>query len=177
MSIVTRTKTYAVCPHCQADAGCIDHLLGSGCRTRWYCDTCGGEFNLILHSQGATADISTSAGRRIATMDVLILRPQDKPIYFVVKGMRFEPRDSPVTEDTGKKFFYESHSCPTNWLQPVLMYHDGSDDPHGLIEYVATVDLAALPPNETVSPNAHEAALVEIIERHAITEHVAKAPQ
>jgi hypothetical protein len=172
MSIRTVTSQHAVCPHCDATGGSIDHLLPMHpglLAGPWYCDTCGGAYSIRVTAIGAVT-VEKSPGRKIETRDVLILPPQDKPVYFVVSGMRFEgapwqrPDDDPKEQ---KRYFYEEHSCPVNWLKPEVVWYDGDSDPHGVIEYVATVDVAAIPPEEDVTPNEHNDALVEIIQRHA----------
>lgn len=166
MSIVQRTKTYAICPSCGADAGSVDHLLGQETKTSWYCDSCGKRYGLTFHVSG-DVEVYDVPGRKVTTTDLLVLKPQEKPVYFIVEGMRFEGEDSNSdrSEDDHKQFFYESHSCPTNWFKPEMVYFDGDSDPHGLIEYVATIDTATLPPDENYGPNDRDAALVALIER------------
>lgn len=95
------------------------------------------------------------------TYDLLVLPPQDKPVYFIV-----ERDDDPryLQTDSDRKFLYESHSCPTNWLKPVYMVHDEDADPHGLIRYVANRNQTQLPPDEdVVSPNERTMAFDEWI--------------
>ena len=186
--IVQRTKTYAVCPACGADAGCVDHLLGQSLDTSWYCDSCGERYGLKFSTDG-TVEITKVPGRKVTTIDVLVLKPQLKPVYFIVEGMRLEyeatvgdklrrgvqkikgePIDDKITTPTTadeldhKQFFYESHSCPTNWLDPAMVYYDGDSDPHGLIEFVTTRDENTFPPDEMAGPNARDFAFVELIE-------------
>ena len=84
------------------------------------------------------------------TYDLLVLPPQDKPVYFIVER---DDDDKYNQTDAGRKFLYESHSCPTNWLKPIYMVHDGDSDPHGLIRYVANMKESELPPNSSVEPN------------------------
>ena len=157
--IVQRTTTYAVCPSCGADAGIVDHLLGMTIQTSWYCDACGQRYHLDFVNGGV--EITVALGRKITTVNLLVLRPQNKPVYFVVEGMRFEEgRDNESVEERAR-YFYEEHSCPTNWLQPNVVYFDGDSDPHGLIEFVATRDDATFPPDEPVGPNDHDEALLE----------------
>lgn len=51
-------------------------------------------------------------------------------------------------EQHAKQFYYEEHSCPTNWLEPEVMAIGGDLDPHGAIQYVRHIDDASLPPDE-----------------------------
>ncbi len=191
--IVTRTATYAVCPYCGKDAGQIDHLLGRTVNTAWYCQSCGERYALAFAADRAV-EIAKMPGRKVTTLDLLVLRPQGKPVYFVVKGMRFEDQPtvgdliafnvahlqgdtlaeiqtsvvSPSEEHEHKRFFYEEHSCPTNWLEPEMVSFDGDADPHGLIEFVAFIDEAALPPDADYGPNDRDAALEAFIEQHKV---------
>ena len=98
------------------------------------------------------------------TYDLLVLPPQDTPVYFIVE--REDDPQFPET-DAQRTLLYESHSCPTNWLKPVYMVHDGDSDPHGLIRYVANRHESTLPPDEDVSPNDRTAAFDAWIARYA----------
>jgi hypothetical protein len=69
----------------------------------------------------------------IDTLDLLRL-PATPPVYFVVKGCRLV--DSP-----DRTYFYEEHSCPTNYVQCEAIICDGDDDPHGVFEFVRSVDV------------------------------------
>lgn len=163
MSIVSRTKTYAVCPSCGEDAGCIDRLIGTTTETLWYCDACGQRYRLEFTANG-NVEITSTTDRKVTTVDVLVLPPQAHPVYFVVKGMRFEGRDKGAFDESeSKQFYYEEHSCPVNWLHPEMVYCDGDSDPHGLIQYVAHVDESSLPKDESFGPNDYDAALIELI--------------
>ncbi len=118
--IVKRTTTYAVCPSCGKDAGTVDHLLGIAVvKTAWYCDHCGERYSLDFKADGSVQIEQMPGERIVKTFDVLRLPPQDKDVYFIVSGMRFEPGENHA------EYFYESHSCPTNWLRPEMVYHDG----------------------------------------------------
>ncbi len=157
--IVKRTTTYAVCPSCGKDAGTVDHLLGIAVvKTAWYCDHCGERYSLDFKADGSVQIEQMPGERIVKTFDVLRLPPQDKDVYFIVSGMRFEPGENHA------EYFYESHSCPTNWLRPEMVYHDGDSDPHGLIKFVARRDQSEFPEDEPVGPNAHDDALVKFVE-------------
>lgn len=92
---------------------------------------------------------------------LLVLPPQDKPVYFVIAKEAHPEYDG----DDQLKFLYESHSCPTNWLEPIHIVHDGDNDPHGLLRYVGSKLDSDLPANDNhVSPNDFERALDDWID-------------
>lgn len=88
---------------------------------------------------------------------LLVLPPQDKPVYFIVESPDYDQTDSQ------RKFLYESHSCPTNWLNPIHISHDGDNDPHGLIRYVGTRKESELPADKPSHPNDRDQAFDEWI--------------
>jgi hypothetical protein len=195
-----KMEPYIVCPYCGDSEGfpCGSILDRSWDAPfgPWYCEACGGAIRgRLVPGSGNRIEIEKLTERKIETADLLVLRPQTKPVYFVVKGMRFEggfrvsdklrqaaqvirslPKDVKMTVETEqeiaehKVFFYESHSCPTNWLKPERIYYDGDNDPHGLIEFVATKDWAEFPEEAPSEPSEHSEAMAAFIEAYASKE-------
>lgn len=153
---MTYQKTCVICPHCEAktDAS-IDHLKPGQPAGPWYCDACGGSYNLIGGASPSEAVVTKGASRKTPTLDLLVLNPQDAPVYVALRG--FIIHDNPYSftgrprgavesehEQGMARFFYETHSCPTNWLQHIAMLaHKGDTDPHGLLTFVRRVPLPA----------------------------------
>ncbi len=186
-------KPHIVCPHCGNGEGfACEHILNGEYRHfgPWYCGKCGKSIYGQWTPDGIVIEKRDEV--KIDTADLLMLRPHDRPVYFIVKGMRFEggrtagdrlmaaaaslrgERDvsavsiaSADEEYEHKKFYYESHSCPTNWFEPTTVYFDGDADPHGLIEFVATRDWSSFPQDESGSPNNHDDEMVKFIETHS----------
>ncbi|MRT30868.1 hypothetical protein [Herbaspirillum sp. CAH-3] len=142
MIAATHTKTFIRCPHCDGDEFPVDHILNGTWKRSfgpWYCDTCGGSFRGTKDDVGQI-DLELLDERKVQTLDLLVLQPQAKPVYFVLRGMRFEGPKFDGYPDN-KEFFYEEHSCPTNWLRNIqTLIHDDDDDPHGLIEFVRSIE-------------------------------------
>jgi len=135
------TKHYIVCPHCQGDTGSyIDHLLEDKLPKEvgpWSCDACGNYFELVINS-ATDIDIKLLDYKRVEKLEVLlVLPPQDKPLYVVVEGMDFVKKGEAM--DLDKSYFYNEHSCPTNWLKADRIYFDGDADPHGLFRFVRAI--------------------------------------
>lgn len=130
------TKQYIVCPHCNQNSGhSVDHIQRGGHFGEWYCNECGHSYKGCRNEHGQI-ELTLSDSVKTNTYDLVVLPPQDKPIYFVLKGMSFNDGHY----DDGKEYFYEEHSCPTNWLKHmVTMIIENDDDPHGLIEFVRSV--------------------------------------
>lgn len=68
---------------------------------------------------------------------LLKIEPDAYPLYLVVKALRMEG----YTSDDHTAHFYESHSCPANWMPDVLavISGGGDDDPHGFATFVKRI--------------------------------------
>ncbi len=76
------------------------------------------------------------------TLDLLVIDMavgdgDSLPLYFVVEGVA-------VFDDTEKmnshhEYFYEEHTCPTNFIRIPLISVDGDHDPHGVFRFVRSV--------------------------------------
>lgn len=167
MTTDTFTRQFFRCPHCGKGEQSAEHLSPGTSFGPWYCDLCGGSFVGRIDFEGRI-ELELRAERKIATFNVLVLKPQAKPVYFVVEGMRFEGGSLAVDDQhESSRYFYEEHSCPTNWLQPVMVFHDGDADPHGLLEFVKGVDATTLPPDQSWGPNDRDAEMVDLIQQSA----------
>lgn len=69
---------------------------------------------------------------------LLTLIGAELSLYFVME----ERYGNPAQDDyeNGQRYFYEEHSCPTNWLGDcVAVIEAGDSDPHGFLTFVRTV--------------------------------------
>jgi hypothetical protein len=77
----------------------------------------------------------------VRVLSLLKLETADGPIFFVIDGRHLE--SAPDEAQGDNRYFYEEHSCPTNWLRNcVMVVKDGDCDPHGFLEFVRSVDVA-----------------------------------
>lgn len=136
------TQTYIHCPHCGKTEHRVDHMARPGSFGPWYCDSCGGSFKGSVSPDG-TIDLKLLDGMKVETLDLLCLPPQDKPVYFVIRGMGFRKLGA-LTDLSHQAFLYESHSCPTNWLPNIeRLVIENDDDPHGLLLHVRSIEMAS----------------------------------
>jgi hypothetical protein len=81
---------------------------------------------------------------KVKTLDILVLPPQDKPVFFFVIGDRDDPKgvssnDIAQTE-ASKSILYNDITCPTNWMGRVVeISTEGNHDPHGLFRYLRDI--------------------------------------
>lgn len=124
------TKHYAICPNCNEKAGGVDHLLNSNTSTMWYCDNCGARYSLKFEN----GKMFIGKTNECLTKTLVLLRSGH--IALIVEGMNFSTH-----EENNDAYFYNEHTCPTNFMDKVKMIIDlrnNDNDPHGIFEYVAT---------------------------------------
>ena len=136
MKAELRGKTYIRCPDCGKGENRVCHLFDMSFPVDfgpWYCDACGTGYKGTIRG---TADIEIAlcdTPRLLKVVDVLVLEPQDRPLYVAVAS-----KDYGCGLDD-KRYLYEEHTCPTNWTRDVEMLMIGSNtDPHGLFQYLGT---------------------------------------
>ena len=136
--LTTYTRTFIVCPHCGAPTeSSVDHLKAGQTFGPWYCEECGGGFQGKANGAQTEIEVVSSSFRK--TLDLLVLEPQEEPVYFVMKGFHSQG-SSEEDEQDSTRFFYEEHSCPTNWIRDTAMISVGGDvDPHGFLKFVRSV--------------------------------------
>lgn len=139
---IISTQTFVHCPSCGEQAGRIDHLFDDKqeFRTTWSCDSCGNGYDLLVNGRDhVEIAINNERGANIPCLHVLALRPKPRPVFVVISARDYERKSKPYE---GAEYFYNEHTCPTNWTDQIqMLISDGDDDPHGLFEYVESVDL------------------------------------
>jgi hypothetical protein len=138
---MTYTKRFTRCLACTDGEFLIEHLFErDGTAGPWYCANCGEGHNFKV-TDGECA-VSLANKRKVETSVLLKIPPKQHSIYFLVRGMRFEPDERSTDEQYGgHRYFYEEHTCPTNWLHHVEeIQFNGDTDPHGLAELVDVCD-------------------------------------
>lgn len=71
--------------------------------------------------------------------DIICLPPQKKPVYFVIGC---GPHGYGTYKPEARAYVFEEGTCPTNFFISGVeqIITDGEPDPHGLFEYVRTID-------------------------------------
>jgi hypothetical protein len=101
----------------------------------------------IEKGDSATVALANAAGREEFSRSLALLRfeGKDGPVFFVMDHGRYHPFGTPDTDEKNQhhqRYFFEEHSCPTNWLKEcVMVIKDGDCDPHGFLSFVRAVDV------------------------------------
>lgn len=137
MSVIcihTETRRYLQCPsHCDGRLGGVDHLLDGPTTTAgpWFCSKCGRGWSFSI-GKGSVSDLVEADHKFVDATVLLVLPPQTMPVYFTVHTKHI---DDDEFED--RAYFYDEHTCPTNWIREVVEIKFGdSNDPHRLFRFV-----------------------------------------
>lgn len=90
---------------------------------------------------GKDEDSKTEHSRSMA---LLRFDGKNGPVFFVMDHDRYNDgsMDSDEANQSHQRYFFEEHSCPTNWLREcVAVIEGGNCDPHGFLEFVRAVDV------------------------------------
>lgn len=107
---------------------------------------CGAEYRGQVFADGS-ATVAVTGKREIKVRALLRLKPSAGPILIEVDGIDFldlgqKVEDVDLTES--KRYWFEEHTCPTNFVSDVVHLWSGDDaDPHGLFELL---DVVPAPP-------------------------------
>lgn len=128
----SKKTQYIWCPECKQGAHAVSHLP-VGTKTAWYCDDCGAHFRVHVLSLDQVDCEAIPGERKVKRLVTLRSRA---PVTLLVEGMTLLPDDDEVHH---AQFYYDEHTCPTNYLGRVVEVIDekGERDPHGVFEFVS----------------------------------------
>ncbi len=132
----SETKNYLKCPECSSRIGSVDHLKEGTRFGIWYCQSCGTAVSGTVLKTGI--DIVVHDDER-STPSLTLLRTSHPLstgdyVYIVVREVLFPGFNSPEH----LSYWYNEHSCPTNYLG-LQIFEGCNSDPHGLLQWVDTI--------------------------------------
>lgn len=155
------TKHVLQCIECGGDVGSYDHLKRSFPTNfgYWSCSKCGLEhrFKGMVHSELNYIRVSDGKGyyTQVYSVEVIDTRPATTTrglallkfcdpkvsLYLVVDTLFFQNEET-AEFDLDNSFYFNTHTCPTNYLDVKLIQYKGDSDPHGVFQFVkgATYD-------------------------------------
>ncbi len=144
--IHTETQHRLVCPECKTVGSTIPASLRNRQFGPWYCDNCGVGVTGKVDADGVVWLDTDTNKRKNRTLVLLRLRQplaDGSVVHVVTEGMHFPDMELEIGQ--GDEYFYNEHTCPTNWMRGVSLFDGTDEDPHGLFQWVATI---AMPSQE-----------------------------
>lgn len=156
VQVKTETKVYAVCPCCNDYQWTVSHLFDvikkqsstkdyyAAC---WDCHKCHANFDIRIYGPDRV-EFSQIPSKEDPFVPALVLLKSDhevNPIYAFVETrsmlksvMESQQPKANEFESGHLEYYYDQHTCPTNWFRDVTkLIQGGDDDPHGCFTFVA----------------------------------------
>lgn len=137
MIVQAKVWLYVPCPGCTEESHRADQLT-LGQSTTWSCDSCHKQFHIMRLNE---RDFQVELTGVKETPVVVTLRSTTKPAITVrLNTQRYAHSQKDTWEDyvEHQRYFYDEHTCPTNWMRHVEEISVGNDfDPHGIFEFVS----------------------------------------
>jgi hypothetical protein len=144
--VIVEVKHYVNCPLCNDYKFSFGHLIKEVEKTKkkysvgpWSCDSCGHKFNFIVEKDLTISVRQNDEPPNVHGYSLLKSTNGGEPIYFVIEDTWYRQNK---TESLGeaishKHYYYDEHTCPTNWIRgiEVIMFKQ-DQDPHGVFEFV-----------------------------------------
>lgn len=141
---------FVICPWCDEQSGRrVDHLYDDRMpRTfgPWYCEECRRGFSGTVRAPSDVEVTRENDGAPSFSRSMALLRFDGKsgPVFFVMDHNRYHsaPGESDEENQSHQRYFFEEHSCPTNWLREcVCVIQNDDTDPHGFLSFVRASDV------------------------------------
>lgn len=143
-------REYLICPHCNGESDCrIDHLYKTNPNFEsdgyggWQCHLCHKPIGFRIKN---SSEIETWKSTRVKQEwypALALLKLND--VYFIFNYEIYKPNAEIKTNDKiqyNAEYFFEEHSCPTNWiLKCIMIVKDGDIDPHGYMKFIRVIEI------------------------------------
>jgi hypothetical protein len=135
-----KPRLYIPCPNCPNGSWRGDHL-SIGFKTHWACESCHWYSNIERISEGQFKVEGRSEKETPVT--VTLKSVTEPPIYLKLNAWKYahSQKDTPEEYAGHQEYFYNEHTCPTNWTREIeQIIFQGDTDPHGVFQFVSVVD-------------------------------------
>lgn len=143
-------RLYMICPACQAGDWRVDHLV-TGFKTRWSCHECHVYFDIERTGPNSFDFTQVVGAEGIETPEtVTLVSCTNPPITLKLNTWKYghSQKYSVAEHRENQRYFYDQHTCPTNWVSQIeAIIFEGDDDPHGVFKFVSVEDGHYVDPN------------------------------
>jgi len=140
MIVQAKVRLYIPCPGCTEGSWRVDQL-SPGQSTSWTCESCRNECDILRVDANF---FKVALNGRKDTPVVVTLRSDTEPaITMRLNAWKYShsQKDSPEEYKEHQRYFYDEHTCPSNWVKYVEEISVGKDkDPHGIFGFVSVED-------------------------------------
>lgn len=147
MKVQRQTKQFVECPICHEHEWRVDQCVGHTEFGPWSCPVCNNYFRFIQLPSlaGDTFEVEQVDGPngRQTPVTVTLRSTTTPPITLKLNTWKYghSQKDTPEEYRENQRYFYNDHTCPTNWFRDVdYIEFEGDTDPHGVFEFISVED-------------------------------------
>lgn len=140
MIVQAKVRLFIPCPSCLKGSWRADQL-SIGQVTSWCCDECHTQSQITRTDLNEFETIPT--GKKETPVTVTLRSVTTPPITVKLNTWKYahSQDDSPEDYIEHERYFYNEHTCPTNWTRQIEQIEfEGDRDPHGVFEFVSVED-------------------------------------
>jgi hypothetical protein len=140
MRVPTQAKLFASCPCCEDGEWPVGHLK-TGTQTTWVCDCCQSEVR--IHRIDEFEVDAEPTGRKATPVTITLESATEPKITVRLNTWKYphSQNDSPADYAAHQQYYYNEHTCPTNWTSEIAeMIFKDDHDPHGVFQFVSVED-------------------------------------
>lgn len=141
MIIKAKSKLFVTCPACGKGDTRADHLNVGSLAGPWTCDACH-KYYLIVRINDSEFEL-TLTGEVETPITVTLKSDTEPPIFVKLNAWKYghSQKDTPEEFFNYQEYFYNEHTCPTNWTDQIeQVIFEGDKDPHGVFKLVSIED-------------------------------------
>jgi len=135
-----KIRLYIPCPACEDGIWRADHIT-VGQSTIWTCDECHNESRIQRLTENYFEILPN--GRKDTPVVVTLQSATEPKITLKLNAWKYSHSQDDSQEDyeSNQRYFYDEHTCPTNWTNQIVeIIFKGDHDPHGVFEFVSVED-------------------------------------
>src|SRR6266481_2059156 len=140
MIVQAKVQLHIPCPSCVEGKWRADQL-NIGQSTLWACQNCHNGASIKRINDSDFEVISN--GRKDTPVMVTLQSVTEPRITLKLNTWKYWHSQADSLEDyrEHERYFYDEHTCPTNWTRNIVeIIFKGDRDPHGVFEFVSVED-------------------------------------
>lgn len=135
------TQLFLVCPNCGERKERVDHIAVGRSAGPWACGFCHRYYRFV-RTGPETVEVE-QLEQRETPVTVTLRSRTVPPITLKLHTWKYghSQEDSAEEYAEHQRYFYNEHTCPTNFMRNVeKIVFEGDEDPHGVFEFVSVED-------------------------------------
>lgn len=138
MSIAILIERFVTCGNCSERISVENAFQHDSKQTQYdqTCGDCGQKWKYEINRDLQTVVSLEKDGEPFLIHILLKQVNTTEPVFIVIKCAHRDASEDLQELDDHLVYYYEEHTCPTNFLGVELIVRNGDADPHGIFEYV-----------------------------------------